>query len=75
MASPTYNDAITAVANHLRSGHALSEVLGDLERTLEQGDGDEQLVAKVRAAHRERRPANTSMAGDQQITDLPPTAE
>jgi hypothetical protein len=75
MALPSYNDAIAAVAAHLRSGHALGEVLGDLERTLKQGGGDSQLVDQVRAAHREQRPANASMPDDKQIADLPPTAD
>jgi hypothetical protein len=75
MALPSYNDAIAAVAAHLRSGHELGEVLGDLERTLEQGGGDGQLVDEVRAAHREHRPGNASNPDDQQIADLPPTAE
>ena len=75
MALPSYDDAIAAVAAHLRSGHALGEVLGDLERILEQGGGDGQLLDKVRAAHREQRPANASMPDGQQIGDLPPTAE
>jgi hypothetical protein len=75
MPLPNYNDAIAAIAAHLQSGHAIGEVLGDLERTLEQEGSDGQLVAKVRAAHREQRPANTSMADDQQMADLPPTAE
>jgi hypothetical protein len=75
MALPSYNDAIAAVAAHLRSGHAIGEVLGDLERTLEQGGAGGRLVDKVRAAHREQRPANASMPDDQQIADLPPTAD
>jgi hypothetical protein len=75
MALPSYNDAIAAVAAALRSGHTLGEVLGDLERTLEQGGGDGQLVDGVRDAHREQRPANASMPDEQQIADLPPTAE
>ena len=73
MALPSYNDAIAVVAAHLRSGYELGGMLGDLERTLEQGGGDGQLVDEVRAAHREHRPASASSPDDQ--ADLPPTAE
>ena len=75
MALPSYNDAIAAVAAHLRSGHELGEVLGDLERTLEQGGGNGQLVDEVRAAHREHRPASGSSPDEQQSGDMPPTAD
>lgn len=75
MALPSYNDAIAAVAAHLRSGHQIAEVLGDLERTLEKDGGNGQLVDDLRAAHREQRPASASTPEDQQSADLPPTAE
>ena len=75
MALPSYNDTIVAVAAHLRSGHGLGEVLGDLERTLEEGGGNTQLLDEVREAHREHNPANASMPDDEKIADLPPTAE